>query len=245
MSTDKTQAVNEAVDSIQAKIFKQIYVNIERLDASMPWSNKVHAINWFNTRSLPLYNFYNMAASRSVVAVGGVPIFKGRLTKRLLGTDEDQRSVLLLVQYPSPENFKTMLENTYFKLVSVFRSAAVKQFTFCLSNKIVGDGDVLENDSNYHYAVHHFRGESPVISKAQTAISSTDIEMVFASVKTHRLVSTNGAEDVTPVPDIIDGIMLFRAINSTALENTLQSDQYKSVVEDTDASFIALMNRLL
>ncbi|MDA2910832.1 hypothetical protein MYX04_07875 [Nitrospiraceae bacterium AH_259_D15_M11_P09] len=51
-------------------------------------TNPLFAINWFNTRSLWLYNIYNKLASRSLFRVGGKVLFKGRVTETLLGLPE-------------------------------------------------------------------------------------------------------------------------------------------------------------
>ena len=50
---------------------------ITRHDPSLANHDAVYAVNWFNTRSAWLYDFYNLIAARSVLAVGGVPILKG------------------------------------------------------------------------------------------------------------------------------------------------------------------------
>jgi len=123
-----------AGDYIEATIVASTTVRIERLNNNSAWEHPVHAINWFDTRLLLLYNFYNLLAGRSVARVGGTPLVKGKLISRIVGTDASQRQILLLVRYPSPAQFKTMLESTYFKLVSVLRGLAVKNFTFCLSH---------------------------------------------------------------------------------------------------------------
>jgi len=245
MSTDITNTVTPEAESIRATLFGKHYVQIDRLSNDSAWTETVHALNWFNTRSIHLYNFYNLVAGRSVTKVGGVPIFKGKLIKQLVGKERDRRSVLLVVKYPSPIHFKTMLENTYFKLVSVLRAIAVKQFTFCLSKMVIElDRVPIEKDSAC-FAVHHFRGNEQVITEAQSAIKSTNVECVFASVKTHQLKSVNSKNEAEPVPDVMDGILLFRASTSGDLENLVKSASYQSLLEKTDSSFVGLLERLM
>jgi len=245
MSIDKTKAVAPDTDSIQASIFGKQYVQIDRVNNDIGWTEGVHALNWFNTRSKHLYNFYNLVAGRSVAKVGGVPIFKGQLIKQLIGSEQDCRTLLLVVNYPSPVHFQTMLENTYFKVVSLLRAIAVKQFTFCLS-KVAADINrvPVENDS-WFYAVHHFRGNEHVITQAQSVTTGSKVECVFASVKSHQLKSVNSKDESVPVPDIMDGILLFRANAASDLEDMVQSASYQSLVEQTDSSFVGLFERLM
>jgi len=91
--------VNDDPDNdIEANIIKSTTVRIQRLDSSTSWDHTVYALNWFDTRLLILYNFYNLLAARSVIKVGGTPLIKGKLIGRVIGDDNSQRQVLLLVK---------------------------------------------------------------------------------------------------------------------------------------------------
>ena len=74
--------------------------DIEIHDAKLPGSLKafifrdknllkddetVYAINWFNTRSALVYDFYNFLAVRSVRKIGGGPFIKCKLDRVLIG----------------------------------------------------------------------------------------------------------------------------------------------------------------
>ena len=245
MSTDKANTVSPNTDSIRAMITGKLYVEIDRLSNQTPWTQEIHAVNWFNTRWLPLYNFYNSVANRSVLAVGGTPIFKGRLTKTLVGSDQDLRNVLLIVKYPSPVSFQTMLENTYFKIVSLLRTAAVKQFTFCFTKRINGSKNFPLENQVYSYAIHHFRGHEHVNVLALEALLPEEVELIFSSVKTHKLKTVKSDGESTPIPDLMDGVLLYRTINSSRLEDMVASKSYLSLIEQTDSSFIGLLDRLI
>jgi len=245
MSTDKPNTASSEAESIRATITSKLHVQIDRLNEQTPWTQEIHAVNWFNTRWLPLYNFYNRVASRSVAAVGGKPVFKGRLTKTLVGNDQDLRTVLLIVNYPSPLSFQTMLENTYFKIVSLLRAAAVKQFTFCFTQRIDRIDSFPVIDHSYHYAIHHFRGDEHVNTVAKNAPRPSDVELIFSSVKTHQLKTVSSNGKTTPVPDLMDGVLLYRATDASSLEAMASSEQYQSLIKQTDSSFIGLLDRLL
>ena len=93
----------------------------------------IHAINWFDTRSLWLYNVYNRLAAGSVARIGGQPLFKARLVEVLRGNVSDRRETLLLVRYPGVSQFASMLSDRRFQLTSVLRELAVRRFSFGLS----------------------------------------------------------------------------------------------------------------
>lgn len=245
MSTKIRELDDSEADAVNAKIVADRYVEICRIDSGIDWAEKVHAVNWFNTRSLLVYNFYNLIASRSVANVGGKPLFKGTLIKQILGSAEDKRTVLLLVRYPSPVHFRSMLENNYFKLVSLFRTLAVRDFSFCLTKaSTVSEFTALANDSQ-SYLIHHFRGNQQAIELAKQLAASASLELVFTSLKSHRLGTGDGKGVVTPVPDLMDGVLLYRASDADVLENFVTSAGYQEVLASTDSSFVGSLQRIM
>ena len=68
MSTSTDQTTGSGPEAIRAKIVGETYVEIRRNNPGIAWEEEVHALNWFNTRSMALYNFYNLIAGRSVKA---------------------------------------------------------------------------------------------------------------------------------------------------------------------------------
>ncbi len=232
-------------ETIRAKIFGDHYVEIRKTHHHIPWAEEVHAVNWFNTRAMFVYNFYNLIAGRSVAGVGGKPIFKGRLTKTLYGSQDDSRGVLLVVKYPSAQNFCNMLENLYFKVVSVFRTVAVSDFTFCLTKATTVATFAHVKMDSYSYLVHHFRGNEQTLTSAKQVTDGTRIELMFSSVKSHSIVSVAQNQPDKPIPDVMDGILLFRSNNDASLEDFVASNNYQVVVESTDTSSIGLLRRLM
>ncbi len=232
-------------DFVRASIAGETYVQISRLNKTISWSDPVHALNWFDTRLLPLYNFYNFVAARSVTRVGGRPIFKGELTKHIAGNTKDLRTVLLIVRYPSPLHFKDMVENLYFKVVSILRGLAVKEFTFCLTHTVQDVNVSTVINPELSYAVHHFSGAADAIEKVQATLSKKNIQIEFSSCKTHTL-STSGASGVTkPIPALMDGLILISAPDSSSLETLFASADYQHIIGQTDSSFIGLFKRVM
>lgn len=245
MSTDSQQTTASGSEAIRAKIMGEHYVEIRRNQLRMSWDEEVHAINWFNTRSMAAYNFYNLIAGRSVKQVGGEPLFKGRLIKTLVGDRADSRDVLLIVRYPSAKHFCSMLEKTYFKIVSLLRTVSVRDFTFCLSAKTTNKEHVPDMIDSRSYLVHHFRGDQQVIGRAREAVDGTPVELIFASVKSHGIVSVAKDQTATPIPDLMDGILLFSANEVKHLEDFFLSDHYRAVMQSTDSSYSGLLQRLI
>ena len=93
----------------------------------------VFAVNWFNVRSLMLYQIYNLLAAKLLRTVGGEPMFKGRLVRRIHGSEDLERSTLLIVRYPSIQSFLRLMGNRYFNVIGILRMLAVRDFSFGLT----------------------------------------------------------------------------------------------------------------
>jgi len=229
---------------VRANIAGSTHVRIERIGDSVSWDHKVHAINWFNSRFLFVYNFYNFLAARSVKKVGGVPLFKGRLLSQVIGNVFDQRGVLLIVEYPSPKHFRSMLENTYFKLVSVVRALAVQRFTFCLSH-VMNEPEFPDSTDSFSYAVHHFRGSGNSMSQLVDCLREANMHVVFCSLKTHELVTVSASGESTPVPALMDGIILFHCADEASLRALVSSPSYRANMDNCETSFVGLFQRIM
>jgi len=239
--------MNQTVNNkyIEAKIVGETHIRLQRINDDISWDTPVHALNWFDSRQLQIYNFYNLLASRSVKKVGGTPLFKGRLLARLHGADKDEREVLLIVRYPSPASFKNMLSNTYFKTVSIIRSLAVKEFTFCLSH-CVGDTNISKQRvKGENYAVHHFCGDIHTVNEIRSALQNHAIDTAFTSLKTHKLYKVSGNKQPEPVPVIMDGIVLFRCDNEDKLKEIVSSQAYQQCLQHSQSSYVGLYQRIL
>ena len=52
MSTNPDQIAASDSEAIRAKIVGENYVEIRRNNPGIAWEEEVHALNWFNTRSM-------------------------------------------------------------------------------------------------------------------------------------------------------------------------------------------------
>ena len=238
--------------SITANITKSVRVHITALQADFDIDKPVYALNWFNSRQLWLYNFYNLLAARSVLNVGGIPFFKARVATALYGNEADCRSVLLIVRYPGVSHFKTMLQSRYFQLVSIIRGLAVAQFTFGFSTRIdIQDTGEFANQNRISeskvYAIHHYRLSdhgSDISQRAAELAASHQVKLAFSSCVSARLYPQNGSTAPAAVETIMDGCMILQADSHAQIEQLVVSPDYATLLATTDASFIATLDRI-
>ena len=238
--------------SITANITTSIRVHITALRADFKTNQPVYALNWFNSRSLWLYNFYNFLASRSVLKVGGIPYFKARLATTLYGNKADYRSVLLIVRYPGIRHFKTMLQSRYFQLVSIIRGLAVAQFTFGLSTRTDTQDTGEFNDQNRIskskvYAIHHYRlpdQASDIATSAANLAASHQVKVAFSSCVSARLYSQRGDQSPAAIKTIMNGCMILQADSQQNIEQLVASSDFQALLAATKSSFIATLNRI-
>lgn len=230
---------------LEAKLPGRNRAYINKTDDGMSFDQPVYAINWFDTKTRWVYDFYNVLAVRSVRAVGGAPFFKGRLEKILHGAEEHRRDVLLVVRYPSLRNFKTMLESPFFLVVSVLRLMAVRDFTFGFTRRRDKGPDLSPGDLKVAYAVHHFKGAGDFVEKIGALCRAENAEPFYAGtigafITTGDIVSTG-----EPVPCLMDAIVIWKSGNQNDLEKFIGSDSYQSFLNQTDSSFIGIYDRVI
>ena len=238
--------------SLTAKITSGVRVHLTALLPDFKVDQPVYALNWFNSRQLWLYNFYNLLAARSVLKVGGVPFFKARVATTLHGHDADYRSVLLIVRYPDINHFKTMLQSRYFQCVSIIRGLAVAQFTFGFSTRTdIQDNGEFTNQSriakNMVYAIHHYRlseQASDIAERASELAPSHQVKLAFSSRVSARLYPQKGSTPPEAVDTIMDGCMIMQADTQAQVEQLVASPEYKALLATSEASFIATLDRI-
>ncbi len=229
---------------IKARISQNMSVFIRSVDADYALGEPVYAVNWFDTRLLWLYNFYNLLGGFSVRKVGGKPLFKGRVNKALYGDAETGRDVLLLVRYPAADNFRQMLESRFFQVVSLLRILAVKAFSFGFSRRTDATAAALNENADSAFAVHHYRSKLDIVGKLRPIASRFDVDIYFAGRITALLASGDAVEINEDVPCLMDGAVLLRAEYPDTIASLVKSDDYRKIIEQTSNSFIATMDRL-
>jgi len=233
-------------NEIQCKVTKSTTVLIRATNDSVNLEEPLFAVNWFSTKIGWLYNFYNFLAARSVLKIGGSAFFKGKITKTVLDENKVKRTMVLIIRYPNGASFKALMENTYFKLVSVFRIASVKDFTFGFTHKYSSENSSKVAD-NFTYVIHHFKyanTDASLFSKFQEVLGD-GVGIKYAGGMVAQLMMQK--EDGTPkaVPNLIDGLVIFEANKQTELEEMLASPSYKTLIESLDSSYIGYLNRVL
>ena len=229
---------------IKARISQSMSVFICSVDEDYALSKPVYAINWFDTRLLWLYNFYNLLGAISVKKVGGKPLFKGCVKQVLHGDSPSRRDVLLLVRYPTGENFRQMLESRIFQLISMLRILAVKNFSFGFSRRTDSVKDYLNENTFSVFAVHHYQSKNDIVEQIRSIAYGFGVDIYFAGRITALLASGDASEANEDVPCLMDGALLLRAESENDITRLVVSDAYRQVVEQTSNSFIATMDRL-
>lgn len=231
---------------LQAKITAKACAYIEAVNASVDLSQPVFAINWFNTKALWLYNLYNILASVSVKKVGGYPFFKGRVKEVLGGNLKLYRDVLLIVNYPSAKDFARMIENFYFKLVSLFRIMAVKDFTFGHSQPINSGQPVHDDNKDKAYVMLHYRADHSTAQELMNDIeANTEIEIFYAGQIAALVYSGDSEKAREQIPCLMDGVFLLRADNLEQIKSFAAQDAFSNTLKETETYFLATLERVL
>ena len=146
--------------------------------------NPLFAINWFDTRAAPIYHLYNFLAGPRAFKVGAKALFKGQHKDTIYGNPDLKRNFLLIVNYPSANNFLDLASDKIFQIFSVLRIGAVKQFSFIMHQRHLGQQLLTDRmpkaDKKGCYAVVQ-------LSQSPEAISAADLaSAVDALAKQHR-----------------------------------------------------------
>ncbi|MEP1231318.1 MAG: hypothetical protein ABJG88_11635 [Litorimonas sp.] len=243
----KTPINNQHIST--AKLPGKLRAFIFRDGAHLREDEPVYAVNWFNTKSNMIYDFYNHLAVKSVRKIGGEPFFKARHVKTLHGSVDETRDVLLLVRYPALTNFRTMLESTTFQIVSLIRMAAVKDFTFGFTKR--GDkGAALvplneDDKGKVVYGVFHYSGIQDIDLFLSKLMPETSAEIFYTgTIRAH--IATGETYDVaTQVPCEMDGLVIFKSDTPKDLESLPQNTVFKSLTTQANRSFFGLYTRIL
>ena len=231
---------------IRARITKNTEVLIRATKPEVNLTEPLYAINWFSTKVEWLYHLYNFLAARSVLKIGGLPYFKASVGETIIDDKgSGRRDLLLIVRYPSGEKFKSMMESTYFKLVSVFRMFAVRKFTFGFTHKIDAESASQKSDDLY-YAIHYFKTDDDsagFISKIKELLPLT-IVIKYSGCTTAYLLSQEKGKEARQVPHLMSGLVVLQAPTKEGLLTLFSSAEYINLLQHSDNNFISLLNRI-
>ena len=241
--------IDAGIPELTARVTNSLQVCVQPKYDNGDHTHPVHAINWFDTRSLWLYNLYNVIAASSVSKVGGIPLFKGRWLETLHGLEQDQRETLLLVRYPGAESFTRMLANRLFQVTSVLREIAVKNFSFGLSRATTVDLTEWGSNDTQHYLVHHWtssdqKPSGDELERFRAEAIRLDVSVVFSARIEYTLELKKARSESTPVPCLMHYMLLLSHTDDKALRSCVAGDAYQAALELTDTSYIALMHRI-
>ena len=241
--SDSAKTQNAIVARLTSKFSGYIYHH----ESLLTDNEETYAINWFNTKSQWLYDLYNFLAAGSVIEVGGKPFMKGRLVNKLYGESRAQRTVLLIVRYPSVLRFKNMLESKMFQAVSILRSLAVSGFTFGFSKRHDQVGSLAPDDTangKPMYGVIHFSGDIDINDVLALARAHPDSELIFASEIAGRLATGKIDSEPTAVPCIMNGIAVLRSVKPDCFKLVLESEQFLTLKNNSDDVFFGVYDRV-
>ena len=219
------------------------------LGAQNVTAGPVFAINWFNTRSGWLYTLYNVLAARPLFAVGAKPFIKAKHLKTIEGAPGAQRDLLLVVAYPSGESLLDLLDNSFFQIISVLRTLAVKDFSFVLHKRLGGlDLEQCEMTRDKAYAVHHFRSSASMdgeLTKIAGLAAESNISIFFAGEKAATLSIDNGDGDPRTLAFETHKLVIFEADSLQALEDALGDPAYHDFSQGLQSSYVGLLARIM
>ena len=243
--TISTQDIEISSAKLPGKLSAFIFRDAAHLSEDEP----IYAINWFNTKSSLVYDFYNKLAVGCVRKIGGAPFFKGRHIKTLHGREEDRRDVLLVVRYPALKNFLTMLESKVFQGVSVIRMAAVDEFTFGFTKREDRGADLIpmdpQEEGEVFYGVFHY-SEARDIGSSLAVLSLDPSIDIFYSGKIRAHIGTGeSASTAAQVPCAMEGLVIFKSADAEAFEHLIDQEAFTAVTTQAKRSFFGLYSRIL
>jgi len=237
--------MEKAPQVITAKVTKTTNVLIKAHSNAIDLHTPLFAVNWFSTKKAWMYSLYNKLAGKKVKSIGGRPIFKGMVTQTLSGDSELKRDMLLIVRYPSGHHFKKLMENTFFKLVSVLRTKAVKKFTFGFSQPLALEEQ--PNVKDHRFAVHHFKHTSftaSILQDLEALLAPTEIRLFyFGQLVADLVVERQGTEQ--HVPCLMHGVIIYEATGLAHLEDFLHAEAYQNFSKQFQTSYVGLLHRVI
>ena len=252
MSTDNGRQTPQGINServLTAKLPGKIRVHLETLNPTLGFDEPVYAANWFDTHARWIYDFYNVLALRSVTGVGGAPFFKGRLTELIHGEEADRRDVLLVVRYPSLQNFKSMLQSGYFLLVSFLRIAAVKGFTFGFTVRRDGGPDLMplnnDNDDVKKYVVFHFKGEASLLDDLSPQLTAIGADLFYAGSVAATISTGTDHELGEKTPCLMQHLAILEAPDDDVLRRAAKTLLDENIQLKTGSSFVGFYDRVM
>ena len=231
------------MNEIKCKVTKSMEICIRAKHSDIDLKKPLYAVNWFSAKMAWVYHLYNTLASKSLKKVGGSPFFKGTITKTILDEHHSKRDLILIVHYPSATSFKNLLENTYFKIISVLRIAAVKDFSFGFTHKQIASESNL--NEKLSYVIHHFKTKNRSVYMEFNTLLPEEITIKYSGKMIAELYNKKNDNKEIKVPNIMDGIVIYESKSETKILDMIARTAYQEIIKRLDSSYIGTVNRVL
>ncbi len=231
------------MNKIICKVTQSTQVLIKAKGDNIDLNQPLYAVNWFSTKRAWMYNLYNFLASKSLKKIGGKAFFKGEIMRTILDENNSIRDLILIVRYPNGSSFKMLLENTYFKIISVFRLFSVKDFTFGFTHQLIESRSNLRD--KLFYVVHHFKTTDSSIYQKFEDLLSSGVQVKYAGKMAAGLYSQQENKKEKEIPCIMDGVLLFEAKSEAVILDWINQKEYQAIINTLESSFIGTVKRTL
>ena len=230
---------------IRAKVTSNVDVLIKAIRPDVNLDEPLYAINWFSTKVEWIYHLYNLLAVRSVRNIGGRAFFKAKVKETILDEAKGRRDLILIIRYPGGQNFKSLMESTYFKIVSIFRVMSVSKFTFGFTHKIEADPKTTKEDG-LHHAIHHFKLKTDVNTflNAVKTLLPEGISIKYTGNMVATLNKHEKDKSIEQIPNLMDALVIFQSSDEEALRSLFAKEEYKELRKELQSSHISLLERI-
>jgi hypothetical protein len=200
------------------------------------------AVNWFNLKSKLLYSIYNLLALPLARSVGARPLFKGYRLCDLAGSKEMSREVLLLVQYPSPQQFLHLLSKKSFLLISLLRIKSVRDFNFGFIRSLKHKFTAKDH---HKYLVCHFQGPQSTmdLTQIQELCSQHNCQLFYFGKKIASL-SINRKGRKTKVPFDMQELFMVSSEHLESLINFSRDPETMKFQDQNNSSYLGIFSRV-
>ncbi len=200
------------------------------------------AINWLNLKSSWMYSLYTYLAFPMASSIGAVPIFKGNRLKVLADTAKVDREVLLIVRYPGPTEFLSLVGRKLFQIVSVLRIKSVVDFNLGFAHLLQG----TKQPKDHNYLVYHWQNSASMKTAQQLEqlCHNTGVTMFFAAERVASLGIEQG-DKTRKVPLKMDGLVIMAHAERDVLNQLVAAEDFQRLIQSQEDHYLGIFQRVL
>ncbi len=234
------------------QLTKKISVKIMATGPNVNLDEELYAVNWFDLKRPRLYEFYNQLAYPHVKMVEGKVYFKGEVIEKIKGPDENDRQMLLIVNYPSANHFLKMVSNKMFILKSVFRIKAVDFFTFGFTKRM-GGGPKSSNsptpyEGDHSYLLHTYQTKSSpskFLYEVEELIAQCGLKVHYMGFKAAIIGRSSNEQKLRTQPFLMDGLSLIETDNKDQFDQLLEHADFLKLTANNLSNNFYLIKRII